>query len=461
MEDLHPLSTIERLPTELLQHIASYLLRRYPTFEEDLMLPEFTSCPGFFGLMEFRETSRTIRSKTEFTFNACFETHALSFTDGSILSLLEMSNHEGIRSRMSSVTFVAPYPNWNRYSYYGHPRYEHRLKLAAELPEVRDLLRCHSINTSIIAAALRRLRVTSVILGPSLVTTHWDDCQQSELDTVMNPATIIFNATILSKIRLECLYMDMSDWGTFQGMQPDPTCYYLIKARPLSYLENMTTLALALHNPMTLADEMGTTSMLGTLSAMLSKCYNLEHLDLGLDKRTVQQDWPRMGNAFRVWLAIADLEYSKLSELRLSGFVMDSDTLQGFLSRHKRSMLHLEIDNCYLDGSWTAALAPLRTSPGLRTLILDQISEQLLRVEWSVPFSHDLSNMNELLRDGEDDDDWVYVICVGFCGMRFEFPEQDVDERMSEIFGSMRLTHRPADPGAEDALNWHAHRLPF
>ncbi|EAT88064.1 hypothetical protein SNOG_04304 [Parastagonospora nodorum SN15] len=373
MEDLHPLSTIERLPTELLQHIASYLLRRYPTFEEDLMLPEFTSCPGFFGLMEFRETSRTIRSKTEFTFNACFETHALSFTDGSILSLLEMSNHEGIRSRMSSVTFVAPYPNWNRYSYYGHPRYEHRLKLAAELPEVRDLLRCHSINTSIIAAALRRLRVTSVILGPSLVTTHWDDCQQSELDT----------------------------------------------------------------------------------------CYNLEHLDLGLDKRTVQQDWPRMGNAFRVWLAIADLEYSKLSELRLSGFVMDSDTLQGFLSRHKRSMLHLEIDNCYLDGSWTAALAPLRTSPGLRTLILDQISEQLLRVEWSVPFSHDLSNMNELLRDGEDDDDWVYVICVGFCGMRFEFPEQDVDERMSEIFGSMRLTHRPADPGAEDALNWHAHRLPF
>jgi hypothetical protein len=214
------------------------------------MLPEFTSCPGFFGLMEFRETSRTIRSKTEFSFNACFETHALSFTDGSILSLLEMSYHEGIRSRMRSVTFVAPYPNWNRYSYYGRPRYENRLKLAAELPEVRDLLRCHPINTSIIAAALRRLRVTSVILGPSLVTTHWDDCQQSELDKVMNPATIIFNATILSKIRLECLYMDMSDWGTFQGMQPDPTCHYLIEARPLSYLENMTTIALALHDPM-------------------------------------------------------------------------------------------------------------------------------------------------------------------------------------------------------------------
>lgn len=249
-ENLHSLSTIERLPTELLQHIASYLVRRYPTFEGDLMLPEFTSCPGFFGLIEFRETSRTIRAKTDFTFNAYFETHALSFTDGSILSLLEMSYHEGIRSRMSSVTFVAPYPNWNRYSYYGHPRYERRLKLAAELPEVRDLLRCHPINTSIIAAALRRLGVTSVVLGPSLVTTHWDDSQQSECDKVVNPAAIIFNATILSRIRLECLYMDMADWGTFQGMQPDLTCFYLIKARPLSYLENMTTLALALHNPM-------------------------------------------------------------------------------------------------------------------------------------------------------------------------------------------------------------------
>lgn len=201
--------------------------------------------------------------------------------------------------------------------------------------------------------------------------------------------------------------------------------------------------------------------MLGTLSAMLSKCHNLEHLDLGLDKQTVQQDWPRMGNAFRVWLAIADLEYPKLSELRLSGFVMDSETLQGFLSRHRRSILHLEIDNCYLDGSWTAALDPLRTSSGLRTLILHQISEQLLRVEWSTPFSHDLMNMDELLEDDEDGDDWVHVICVGSCGMRFEFEGQDVDELMSEEFESMRLTLRPADPCAEDALHWYAYRLPF
>jgi hypothetical protein len=245
----HPLSAIEKLPTELLQHIASYLLCDYPAVEEDLLFADFTTCPGFDGLMEFRETSRTIHVKTEFTFASCFETHALSFTDGSILGLLEMSYHEGIRFRMRSLIFMAPDLAHKYRCQIDTPEHRRRLDAIAQLPDVQKLLPCYPISTVLITAALKRLRLTSIIVAPSLVTTHNDGYRKSKVPKDANSPTSIFNAAILSKIRLERLEMSMLDWGTYEGMQPDKTCLYQIYDRSLAHLEAMTSLTLVLDDP--------------------------------------------------------------------------------------------------------------------------------------------------------------------------------------------------------------------
>jgi hypothetical protein len=194
---------------------------------------------------------------------------------------------------------------------------------------------------------------------------------------------------------------------------------------------------------------------------MLSKCYNLRYLNLGLDKRTIDDDWPYLGNALQVWQAITTIRYWTLRTLKLSGFVLDPQTLHEFLDKHKLPVQSLHFNNCHLAGSWEDTLGPLRTAPELRTVVLDQVSEELQRIVWSVPCSHDLLNMDETLADKEEDEDWVRVICVGCPGVTLDFIGRDVDEHMSEVFENLRVSHRTADPSALDALYWYSDYLAF
>jgi hypothetical protein len=245
-KNLRVLSRIENLPTELVEYIASNLLRKHPGFESDFSLTGYAECPGFDGLLELRATSRTLRAKTDFMFARCFGTHAVSFTDAGLLGLLELTYEENIRRRIRTLIFTAPNPNTEHERTFHEPKYMRKLDSAAQLPDVRHLLRYHPINTAIVAAALKRLCLTSVFVAPSLAYCCPVGHLSFERSMSTLPAATIFNATLISEITLECFDMGLLRWGSYEGTQPDQSCLSHLGMRSWIHLWSMTSLTLVL-----------------------------------------------------------------------------------------------------------------------------------------------------------------------------------------------------------------------
>jgi hypothetical protein len=187
---------------------------------------------------------------------------------------------------------------------------------------------------------------------------------------------------------------------------------------------------------------------------MLANCWNLKHIDLGLDKRTIEDCWHDLTHAHTVWEAIANLNWWNLQTLRLSGFVLDSESLSWFLGVHKKSLTSLHFDNCYLASCWRAALCTLYDSSALRTLTLHQVTHGFGRVVWSVPYADNTTPL-----DDEDQEEWIYVVYAGCPGVTLEFEGRGTREYMNEVFESMRVTQHLASPFATDALDWNWPRL--
>jgi hypothetical protein len=162
-------------------------------------------------------------------FARCFGTYAISFTDACLLRLLELTYQENLRRRVHTLIFTTPNPNTKHERTFHEPKYIRKLDSAAQLPEVRYLLRYHPINTAIVAAALKGLRLTSVFVAPSLVECYQIGDQSFKRSTSTLPVTTIFNATLRSKLKLEPFDMSLLRWGTYEGMQPAQSC--------LSYIE--------------------------------------------------------------------------------------------------------------------------------------------------------------------------------------------------------------------------------
>ncbi|CAA9958124.1 hypothetical protein PTMSG1_01697 [Pyrenophora teres f. maculata] len=102
---LHPLSHFERLPTELVQQIASYLIHLYDHGESVLYAQKYHAfeCKDFLPL---RLTSRTIAAKVDYEFTRGFRTHIVQYSEEGIRKLLCLSK-TATRNRVRALMFVA------------------------------------------------------------------------------------------------------------------------------------------------------------------------------------------------------------------------------------------------------------------------------------------------------------------------------------------------------------------
>jgi hypothetical protein len=185
---------------------------------------------------------------------------------------------------------------------------------------------------------------------------------------------------------------------------------------------------------------------------MLSRSFNLEHLNIGLDKRAIEDEWPNTRSASAIWLVIAYKKYWRLLTLCLRGLAVDTMTVNHFLNCHKDTLNGARFSNCYLAGSWVYALDTMRSSSTLRWLALDQVSQNLQRVVWSTPYAGYITNKNFL--EDEDRDEWVYVTYVGFSSIILEFDGRHIAESLSEGLERFHLSSRQANPFVPDALDW-------
>jgi hypothetical protein len=477
LDETTTLSAIERLPTELVQHIASYLLCEYKPVREDAKLTNVKDCVGLCGLLEFRRTSRTIHQKTCFLFARCFETHVVPFTNWSILRLLELSIRKEISSRIRSLIFIAPDPTYNSSYIYNDPVYMDGLNVISQYEDVSALLENYPVNVCFIAAALKRLDLVSVFVAPSLVTTYFGRYRRRNWEEGTHPPTVIFNAMILSRIRLEKFDMGIPKWGNYAGILPISNYLNFIPLKPYC-LEDLTSLTLVLAKPKCkyhgrpdmfhLAgypqatdrnrEQLRADRMFGGLPDMLSACWNLKHIDLGLEKSTIGDSENDLSHAQSVWDTISGYEYWNLQTLKLSGFVLDTDSLMGFLDFHKQTLFSLHFDNCFLDDNWKHALRPLRSSSILQTLILHQVACDFNRVVWCAPCDGDTEP--PLLED-EDLEEWAYIWYAGWPGVTLDFRRRSVREYLNGVFETMHVIPVQASPSVTDAMDWDCLVLPL
>jgi hypothetical protein len=250
LECIRALSTIETLPTELVEQIASYLICNYkPPREDDKISVDFGGCVELSSLARFRQTSRSIHQKTGLLFARCFETHVVTFTNSGILGLLEMATCEYIRFRVRFLIFMAPDPD--RTSAYGDDDalYKDALSAYSQNQNVFERLRYDPTNTTMDVAAMKRLQLVSIFVAPNLVKQHSMGYRHRHWGLDAHPPTVIFNAMILSGLQLEQFDMGIPDWGSYAGMMPAANCLNVFKLRHWA-LEDLTSITLVLSKPM-------------------------------------------------------------------------------------------------------------------------------------------------------------------------------------------------------------------
>jgi hypothetical protein len=113
------LSRIENLPTEIVQHIASYLIHEsyYPansSFEHLKAKP--SSVPD--GLLELRETSHTMVAKVEHVFKRLFTVKTLTFYRYSLKRLVQLSHSPAYSPLVKTLVFMPMSEAWHETSPY-------------------------------------------------------------------------------------------------------------------------------------------------------------------------------------------------------------------------------------------------------------------------------------------------------------------------------------------------------
>ena len=234
------LSAIEILPAEVVQNIASYLLCGYRRDPEDTIFVSDAAGRSFDGLLELRATSRTLRAKTDYIFNNCFDTLIVGYEPQGLLRLWAISNNDTLRHRVRSLVFVARPLGTVADQVQGY----RKLGEVAKIPEVRQLSRQDSLDTIVIAAAMKRLRLHSVFIAPSLIT--WYSEWVLEASDVHHPPTVILNATLLSRVKIERFEMGGGSWGSCHGIKPYATDLPALAKSGWSQVRNLTSITLTL-----------------------------------------------------------------------------------------------------------------------------------------------------------------------------------------------------------------------
>jgi hypothetical protein len=235
------LSHIERLPTELVQHIATSLLRSYKGYPRDTIFVNDAGASNFNGLLELRATSKTILAKTEHIFNLTFETTIVGYEAKSLLRLWDLSVNETLCPRVRSLVFVRAPGVDTGYKIF------HCEKLIEVLNTrgMREVVSQFDLITAMITMALQRLSLHSVLIAPSLVTYYSRDITDTWAPA-WPATTVILNSVLLSKIWLKRFEMGGGEWGTCEGIQPPETQIAACSRLGWSQVRNLMSISLSL-----------------------------------------------------------------------------------------------------------------------------------------------------------------------------------------------------------------------
>lgn len=213
----HPLSHFERLPTELVQAIASHLIEPYD-HDEPL---DYVKSYGLFeckDLLPLRLTSRTIAAKVDFVFTYGFRFHVVQYSEEGIRRLLCLSKTV-MRKRVSALIFVAARDTSTAEENSAQPVSN---PTAASGNEVsRKLSKEGALKTTMLVKALKKFPSTllAICVAPSLNKNYPYEVLTDSIK--QHPPTVILYATLQSKRKIKYFHVDPAgflEWGSCDGI---------------------------------------------------------------------------------------------------------------------------------------------------------------------------------------------------------------------------------------------------
>ncbi|KAF2004509.1 hypothetical protein P154DRAFT_560651 [Amniculicola lignicola CBS 123094] len=333
------LSPIERLATELIQHIASFLITDFDHHEDLSHLVDSES------LSALRITSRRMYRATKFVFETAPRVQTVQFSPDGLIRLVHASKQQEFRHLVACLLFVASNEFW--------------MPLADFMQQEMSLLGGLGVGNPLDVLMVTALRNMPLLAGlfvsPALLNMQPTRFQSQYL------INSHFGGTLLSEFLLAgtaIRHVAVTSLSTGLGI-PTTALDHLPQAVAPQHLRS---LRLLLNSPTALPE---------MVLELLLSAHSLVDLSLRLDGTTPAQ----IDDLFS---GVAGLHLSNLKSLHLSGINFEESSMRAFLVQHQIRVLRLENSNVW--GSWQLVLSELVGSPTMRSLGLAHISQDDRRV---------------------------------------------------------------------------------
>jgi hypothetical protein len=213
-------SAIERLPTEIVQHVAAYLI----CTEHSMNLAycsENCTIDTSDGVCELRATSRTLRAKTGHVFAQCFQVKDVTFHLYTLKKLVQLSQCSAYAPLVQSLVFIGEMPSWTgmflRKKEAGLTGSDEEKVM--EDAAVKDLSGKYAPELALVTVALRGFRnLRTVTIGRLLMSRYSAKVRSRSL--AQHPPSIILAATMMGGVALENIHMAAGMTGRFHGVKP-------------------------------------------------------------------------------------------------------------------------------------------------------------------------------------------------------------------------------------------------
>jgi hypothetical protein len=235
-EESPALSAIEKLPTEIVQHLASYLIHEDDETEYNHYDSANIQRCAPSGILNLRTTSRTLQTKTEYVFAQCFTVKIVTFDLSSLARLVQLSRSPAYSPLVRDLVFLAARhgpPAMNQSSDEDHLSASINEDLAVEGMGFRQ-----AKETTLLIMALNGfLNVKTIIIGRSLQDLYPARVRQSSL--AKHAPSMILAATVLGSLSLEHLYMNKWTNDAFHGVKPRILDNFQLEMNKFRYLKTI------------------------------------------------------------------------------------------------------------------------------------------------------------------------------------------------------------------------------
>jgi hypothetical protein len=211
--------TLEALPTEIIQQVASYLIREDHDIDANRWDVNLKMRIAPVGICQLRAASKTLRSKTQHVFPRCLAVKVVAFDMLSLVKLFDLAMSESYASRVQSLVFVAPRDKSND----GIQKIlmvNHNLHNGAVATASSMRLPCQQATEVLYMMIAFRLlqNLQTVIVSSSIQHCYPASVRQSSL--AKHPPTMILAAAMASKAQLQHIIMCDRNTGAAHGVKP-------------------------------------------------------------------------------------------------------------------------------------------------------------------------------------------------------------------------------------------------